>query len=80
MGITADGSDCQSCENGKFKLKECPRDFIGDEMTFSINLASISGKGDWPIDGGLLEQSAWFMSLRQTLVADQNRIEAEASE
>ena len=70
---------CPSCEDGKFKLNECPREFIGREMTVAINLAANSGKGDWPIAGGLLEQSAWFMSLRQTLLAEQNKIEAEAA-
>ena len=49
-------------------------------MTFAINMAGNSGKGDWPVSGGMLEQAAWFMDLRQTLIADQNAIEREKSE
>jgi len=80
IGKLANGSICQDCEDGRFKLSQCPREFVGNEMTFSINLAASSGQGDWPVRGGLLDQSAWFMALRQTLLADQHAIESAGDE
>lgn len=49
-------------------------------MIEAINLASMSGGGDWPVTGGLMDQSAWFLQLKQALDSDQNQIEAEQME
>lgn len=37
-------------------------------------------KGDWPVSGGLLEQSAWFFSFTQLLESTQNKIDNERLE
>ena len=49
---------------------------MGD-LSLSINLASMSGDGDWPIAGGLLDQSAWFVNLYQQLKSDEARIDSD---
>jgi hypothetical protein len=42
-----------------------------------VNLAAYAMKGNWPIDGGLLNQSAWFFQFTQTLESTQNKIDNE---
>ena len=46
-------------------------------MSAAINLAGWAMKGQWPIAGGLLDQSAWFVDLVSMLESEQGRIEAE---
>jgi hypothetical protein len=71
------GTPCKHCEDGAFKLTECPREFMGSEFTRAVNFACMSGKGDWPVAGGLLDQAAWFIALNQELQNEQNRIDSE---
>lgn len=68
---------CHLCEEGYFRLSCCPRELIGFELAEAINLAAMCGNGDWPVDGGLLSQSAWFVELKRHLESEQGRIEAE---
>lgn len=35
------------------------------------------GQGDWPVEGGLANQSNWFLQLQQRLISDSNLIESE---
>lgn len=49
-------------------------------MGDAIRLAAMSGNGDWPVAGGLLDQSAWCLELKQTLTSEHNRIESEQME
>lgn len=65
---------------GSIDLPGCPRDYVGCELTDAINLASFAGKGAMPVSGGLLDQSAWFVDLWQTLESDQNRIDTEKAQ
>ena len=74
------GGLCEHCDDGMFALTRCPREYIGIEITDAINLAAICGSGDWPITGGLLEQSAWFLDLKQTLEGEHNKIDAAKME
>jgi hypothetical protein len=40
-------------------------------------MVSHTEKGIWPVHGGLLDQSAWFISLWSAVVSDENKIERE---
>ena len=71
---------CKDCEGGHFVLSECPRQTIGQELTEAINLAGMCGKGDWPVAGGLLDQSAWFIDLKQMLERERTQIENSKKE
>lgn len=46
-------------------------------MTEFVNLATLAIRGSYPIAGGTLEQSAWFINAMQTLESEINRIDAE---
>lgn len=69
--------ECEHCDHGTFLLNQCPRTFVGEEMTKAINLAGMCGKGDWPMAGGLFEQSAWFIDLKQAIEQERRSIQAE---
>lgn len=60
-------------------ISECPREYVGGEMIHAINLASMCGGGDWPVAGGLLDQSSWFVSLKQHCRNERSKLEAEES-
>ena len=49
-----------------------PPDFV-----HAINLAGMSGNGDWPTAGGLMDQATWFLDLKQRLDSEQAKIERE---
>jgi hypothetical protein len=74
------GKDCDYCKEGVFSLSECPRRYVGVELTQAINYASLAIKGQWPVLGGVLDQSAWFVDLVQSLDSEQNAIDAERAE
>jgi hypothetical protein len=48
-------------------------------MTDAVNLAVLATKGSYPVDGGTLDQSAWFVQAMQTLESDINQIDNERS-
>jgi len=58
-------------------LDRCPREIMGPKFIHAVNYASICGRGDWPVAGGLTTQAAWFVSLYQTLKAETGRIRQE---
>ena len=49
-------------------------------MMEAINLAAYAMRGDWPIRGGMLDQSAWFVDLVSRLESEQNKIDKEIAE
>ncbi len=67
---------CPHCKNGSVLLDKCPREIMGNEFIEACNMAFICGKGDWPVGGGLLDQSSWFMNLYQLLENETNRVQA----
>ncbi len=81
--VVCDGldTDCQACGGGgRFAVDRCPREFVGGEVTDAINLISHAEKGNFPVAGGTLDQSAWFMGVMDRLQSDQSKIDAERME
>jgi len=80
-GIGANGDRCEMCDgNGYLRIDGCPRKVIGWEMTQTINLAGYATKGFLPVNGGILDQSSWFVDVWSTLENDQAKIDQERSE
>lgn len=74
-------ANCDKCEGtGVFRLDECPKKMIGQQLVMAINMAGFAMRGQWPTDGGLFSQSSWFFDLVQTLESETNKIEAERME
>ena len=70
---------CEACnQTGRFEVG-CPQQYVSDIVP-EINLATMCKEGTWPVSGGLLDQSAWFIALHQKLNAEHNRIELEEIE
>lgn len=69
---------CIACDgNGFSMLDKCPRAFVGQSITEAINVAGLCGGGTLPVSGGLMDQSAWFLSLWQTLQSEEAMIDME---
>ena len=78
--VTCEGADpnCEACDGkGTTEITECPMQYVGNDMIDAVNIAAMCGKGDWPIDGGLLNQSAWFLDFTQRLKHETQTIEAD---
>ena len=76
-GIVA-GERCKECDGeGYYTIDQCPRQYVGNEMTEAVNIAGMCGDNRLPVAGGILDQSAWFMSLLGMLKSEENRIEIE---
>lgn len=74
---TCQGIGCSDCEDGAWRLTQCPKKFIGWEMTDAVNAMGIAISGLWPVGGGLLDQSAWFVDAVAVLSSEQNKIDRE---
>ncbi len=72
-----EGSGCDQCHRGGIDIGRCPREYVGSKIARAVNIASQCGNGTWPIEGGLLRQSAWFMDLKNRLDSDEARIDRE---
>lgn len=79
-GRDSSGSPCPHCQEGYWELKECPRRFIGPDLTDAINLAQWADKGVFPVEGGTLKQTSWFLDLVGTLKAEDAAIDRERLE
>jgi hypothetical protein len=55
----------------------CGRQYVDGYLTRAINMTTHSERGLMPIAGGLLDQSAWYLDLLNTVNAEQSRIDAE---
>lgn len=71
-----EGDGCEYCDEGFFKLTECPSRYIGNELISDIQIVSAS-EHHLPVAGGLLDQSAWWFELRDRLKRDEMQIKAE---
>lgn len=74
------GGDCQQCVNGRVHIDRCPREYVGEGMTDAINMATMSGNGDWPVAGGIVDQAAWFVGLKHALDNQIAKIENEENQ
>ena len=69
-----EGEGCEACVDGFFEVTECPGRWAGPWVQV-VRLARLARAGSWPVDGGTLEQTAWFMSAFDQLEGDDRREE-----
>lgn len=68
-----EGQGCEACVQGYMQITTCPKEFVG-ELSEWIWL---TGENYLPEPGGLLDQPAWFLDLKQNLQAEENAIDEE---
>ena len=73
------GEGCDGCQDGVFVVTECPSMFIGQELISDIQIVTAS-EHHLPVDGGLLDQSAWWFELKNLLKSEENLIQNEQQE
>jgi hypothetical protein len=70
---------CGDCgESGYVELTACPKRSIDLGTLEAMRMADLMGSGLPPVEGGVLDQSAWFVSFYECWRAELNRAEAEA--
>lgn len=69
---------CDYCKDqGTIPIASCPRQEIGLEMATAIGITVQCSNGILPVTGGLLQQTNWFLELKNTLDADENHIQSQ---
>lgn len=54
------GGGCANCANGQFEMAQCPQEFCR-EVVPALGLIDRFNAGQSPVDGGVLDQAAWFV-------------------
>ena len=70
------GHGCEHCSHGTYLVTECPSKFIGQSLLHDIAVIT-SSEHHLPVAGGILDQSAWWIELRQALRNEEALIESE---
>jgi hypothetical protein len=74
------GEGCEECDHtGSWSVKGCPREFV-QPIVMAANLSTHASKGMLPVQGGTLDQSAWFMDFWQRLESDTAKIDRDRIE
>ena len=60
------------------EITDCPKRCIGVDVLRAIRLSDLMKQGLPPVAGGVLDQSAWFVSFHEAFRAEEVRAEAEA--
>lgn len=77
-GVDRDGESCTCCNGrGSVQLNGCLRDYVGGELSEAINVLGMCDNGSLPEAGGLMDQSAWMISVWQQLRSDDAKLDAE---
>jgi len=70
---------CDECgQSGYVELTGCPKEMIDRGLLRAIRMADLMKQGLPPVAGGVLDQSAWFVSFYECFKSESNRAEAEA--
>lgn len=70
------GSGCGNCEHGQISILGCPNAAC-DGLSQAIELIDFFHKGQMPITGGVMDQSASFVEAARQLKNDENLIDAD---
>ena len=75
---TCNETGCNDCgESGYVKITDCPKRCIEPSLLRAIRLADLMKQGLPPVAGGVLDQSAWFISFYEAFRSENNWAEAE---
>ena len=74
------GLGCDKCnQRGEYVLEGCPKKAV-QEIVTAVNLCGHADKGHLPVAGGILDQSAWFISFWERFSSEVARIDRERIE
>jgi hypothetical protein len=74
---SCNGSGCDNCEFGRFKVDGCPQKLIDLATKQTLEYSDWIEKGYLPTDGGVLNQCSALMAHCKAYSNEVNRIEAE---
>lgn len=77
--LSCNEAGCDDCDGrGYVDLTECPKQMIDRKTLRAIRMADLMREGLPPVAGGVLDQSAWFVSFYECFRGELNLAEAEA--
>ena len=65
---------CKYCDNGRFEIVGCPKDYVTADIWEAIEYAELFEKGLPPVKGGILDQTASFAEAARFIWLEENRI------
>lgn len=65
---------CGECAGtGVWALTSCPMDVIGRGRAVEVmRMTRFAGEGSWPVSGGVLDQSQWFIDAMDVVESEQS--------
>ena len=73
---SCEGRGCDECDEGEITIEGCPQQYVSD-ISEAMNMSSMCrDQKAWPVAGGLLDQSGWFLNFHTELRYEQNQIDA----
>lgn len=72
------GAGCTECNQGHWRLTGCPNRFCAPVIDL-VELCELYERGLPPIQGGSLDQSAWFLDAASRLKHETNLLRIESN-
>jgi hypothetical protein len=66
------GHGCQECDVGRIEITGCPLELITPDIWELLELAELYKKGLPPVDGGVLDQAADFVTACRFVWSEEN--------
>lgn len=58
------GRGCEACgDTGRWRPQTCPARFVTPDIWEALALADAARSGAWPLAGGTLDQTRWFVEF-----------------
>lgn len=72
------GLGCSECdERGEWHLTHCPHELLGNGIGELFVFSELMQKGLPPVQGGMLDQSQWFLDAARFIWNEHDRLEHE---
>jgi hypothetical protein len=72
------GVGCDQCNQGQWKLSGCPNQFCKPVVDL-VGLCDLYERGLPPVQGGSLDQAAWFLDAAARLKHEENLLRIESN-
>lgn len=74
--VHCDGEGCEKCDHGYFQITGCPN-AVCSGVSRSLDYYDLAKKGNWPVAGGMLDQSASFVRFVQEFESEERKVANE---
>lgn len=64
-------------DSGQWTPDVCPAQYVTAEIWDALSLSDMARKGCWPLTGGLLDQTRWFIEFCRYAWNEQDAMKAK---